>query len=130
MSITTSGGLTVTNILSKAGFATRFKYIYLSLPVLTDRSIHVKGIGKQCDILFDCGILDEEMLSAKHIFISHGHIDHVGACVSHARGERICVKLCTSIEITVLSAQLERICSKLLCSCSLCRSPSWCEAFF
>lgn len=49
-------------------------------------SIHIKGIGKQCDILFDCGMLDEEMLSAKHIFVTHGHTDHIGACISHARG--------------------------------------------
>lgn len=52
-------------------------------------SVHVKGNQKQCDILFDCGTLEERTLTARHVFITHGHIDHIGACISHARAKSL-----------------------------------------
>jgi ribonuclease Z len=72
MSITTDDGLRVEKIWSQAGFAT---------------CVHVRGPDKHVNILFDCGMLDPSTLSAKHVFISHGHIDHSGACISHARAK-------------------------------------------
>mmetsp|Transcript_2648 Transcript_2648/g.3972 ORF Transcript_2648/g.3972 Transcript_2648/m.3972 type:complete len:299 (+) Transcript_2648:48-944(+) len=81
MSITSSGGLTIKSIWSKAGFAS---------------SVHVKGIGKQCDLLFDCGIVEELNLSARHVFITHGHVDHIGACISHARARSLISRYATN----------------------------------
>jgi ribonuclease Z len=52
-------------------------------------SVHIKGKNKQCDLLFDCGNLDDHILSARHVFITHGHIDHIGACISHARAKSL-----------------------------------------
>jgi ribonuclease Z len=49
--------------------------------------VHVRGAGKDINILFDCGHLDESEYAAKHVFISHGHVDHIGACIIHARGK-------------------------------------------
>lgn len=74
MSITTAGGLHVKSIWSKAGVGT---------------TVHVQGVGRQASILFDCGHLDETEYSAKHVFISHGHVDHIGSCITHARGRAL-----------------------------------------
>ena len=63
-------GLHVSAILSVAGFST---------------IIHIKGPGKTPNILFDCGSIVPSTISAKHVFISHGHCDHIGATVQHAR---------------------------------------------
>jgi len=80
MSITTAGGLHVKSIWSKAGVGT---------------TVHVQGVGKQASILFDCGHLDETEYSAKHVFISHGHVDHIGSCITHARGKALTGKPAT-----------------------------------
>ena len=37
------------------------------------------------NVLFDCGSMDEKVVDAKFVFITHGHTDHIGAIVSHAR---------------------------------------------
>ena len=47
--------------------------------------LRVKGEQKCEDILFDCGYFDDRNLTAKHVFISHGHIDHFGAMMLHIR---------------------------------------------
>ena len=52
-------------------------------------TVHVKGSGKQANFLFDCGHLHDTDFAAKHVFISHGHIDHIGFCISHARGKAL-----------------------------------------
>jgi ribonuclease Z len=49
----------------------------------------VKGLGKRCDLLFDCGTIEERTLTAQHVFITHGHIDHIGGCISHARARSL-----------------------------------------
>ena len=49
--------------------------------------VHVKG--PQVDLLFDCGVNESEIASANHVFISHGHLDHAGACVLHARSRAL-----------------------------------------
>lgn len=47
--------------------------------------------GRDFDLLFDCGSFDEALTaSSNHVFVSHGHIDHVGGCVGHARAKRMC----------------------------------------
>eukprot|EP01036_Dinobryon_divergens_P026322 gene26322-34950_t len=52
-------------------------------------SIKVQGLSKAESILFDCGLLTTEGLNCNSVFITHGHIDHVGACISHARARAI-----------------------------------------
>ena len=48
--------------------------------------VHISGGGgPQEEILFDLGICSQNTLVAKTIFITHGHTDHIGAAVSHAR---------------------------------------------
>ena len=74
MSITTSGGLTVKELWSVAGFAT---------------CIHISGEKLSENILFDCGICNRSTVPAKHIFITHGHVDHIGAIVNHARARAL-----------------------------------------
>jgi ribonuclease BN (tRNA processing enzyme) len=41
------------------------------------------------NIMFDCGTAHKETFSAKHIFITHGHIDHIGALISFARAKSL-----------------------------------------
>lgn len=69
MSIITSSGLRVSKIWSKAGFAT---------------CILIENDGRN-GFLFDCGRFDESTITASTVFISHGHIDHIGSCIAHAR---------------------------------------------
>lgn len=47
-------------------------------------SILVKGTTKSDIILFDCGVFEPE-LKAKHVFITHGHTDHIGSFPSMVR---------------------------------------------
>jgi hypothetical protein len=51
--------------------------------------VHVQGGNKLDDFLFDCGYLPSEVLTAKYVFISHGHIDHIGCCISLARAKTL-----------------------------------------
>eukprot|EP01038_Epipyxis_sp_PR26KG_P010091 gene10091-13563_t len=52
--------------------------------------VKVEGIHRKEDvILLDCGFYDTETLSAKIVLVSHGHMDHVGACISHARARAL-----------------------------------------
>mmetsp|Transcript_15448 Transcript_15448/g.18290 ORF Transcript_15448/g.18290 Transcript_15448/m.18290 type:complete len:153 (+) Transcript_15448:189-647(+) len=46
--------------------------------------------SKKLKLLFDIGRVElesftEEIFACKHVFISHGHLDHSGAAFSHAR---------------------------------------------
>ena len=74
MSITTKGGLTIARVQAMAGFCS---------------TVFVQSRESKCNILFDCGILMQEFVSASWVFISHGHIDHVGAAISHARARAL-----------------------------------------
>ena len=47
--------------------------------------VKVQGATKQDDFLFDCGYFSSDTTSSKFVLISHGHIDHVGSCIAHAR---------------------------------------------
>jgi ribonuclease BN (tRNA processing enzyme) len=71
-------------------------YMYISWSKAgVGTTIHVQGLGKQANMLFDCGHLDEAEFSAKHVFISHGHVDHIGSCIIHARGKALSGKPAT-----------------------------------
>lgn len=74
MSITTSGGIRVTGAWTRAGLGS---------------CVRVEGPNKFDDILFDCGVCEPECLRAGFVFISHGHVDHIGACVMHARAKML-----------------------------------------
>jgi ribonuclease Z len=47
--------------------------------------VQIKGRNKE-NLLFDCGVTEDQTYNADHVFISHGHVDHIGAVVMHARG--------------------------------------------
>ena len=51
--------------------------------------IKLQGPTKNDVILLDCGVSMSETLMAKTVLITHGHIDHAGACISHARGRAL-----------------------------------------
>lgn len=51
--------------------------------------VHVQGGQRNENILFDCGFMNSDTTYAKYVFISHGHIDHVGSCISHARAKSL-----------------------------------------
>ncbi|EGZ15889.1 hypothetical protein PHYSODRAFT_316061 [Phytophthora sojae] len=49
----------------------------------------VAGIESCCyvdavDVAFDLGYLVDRVVSKSHVFITHGHVDHIGALVAHA----------------------------------------------
>jgi ribonuclease Z len=68
--VITSSGLKIVKSWSVAGVASY---------------VQVKGANKNENILFDCGSIDESTVSAKFVFISHGHTDHIGGIITHAR---------------------------------------------
>jgi ribonuclease Z len=68
------GLLEITGAWTKAGIAS---------------CVRVQGASKQDDFLFDCGFYSAETTYAKNVLISHGHIDHVGSCIAHARGKAL-----------------------------------------
>ena len=71
-SFTTTGGLQITGAWTRAGLGS---------------CIRVQGLNKQEDLLFDCGVCEAETIAAGFVFISHGHVDHIGGSVSHARNK-------------------------------------------
>ncbi|CAM9804258.1 unnamed protein product [Choristocarpus tenellus] len=68
----TRGGFFVSGAWSKAGICSCFHIRHRNL------------LGKH-GIVFDMGVCPGEVVHAKHVFISHGHLDHCGAVVMHAR---------------------------------------------
>jgi ribonuclease Z len=64
----------ITGAWSKAGIASCIK---------------VEGTTKSEKILLDCGLLDEACISVPLVLITHGHTDHIGACISHARARSL-----------------------------------------
>lgn len=48
--------------------------------------VHIKGPNKYDDVLLDCGVCEPSTFSAKAVLVTHGHIDHAGCCINHARG--------------------------------------------
>jgi ribonuclease Z len=77
MSVITPGGIRVTGAWTRAGLGS---------------CVRVEGANKGDDILFDCGVCEPECLKAGFVFISHGHMDHIGASVLHARAKMLTSK--------------------------------------
>ena len=70
---------------SKAGIGTS---IILELNnKLSSSGLEHKSTTRTHRIVFDMGATSafEEAIPARHVFISHGHLDHIGAIFSHAR---------------------------------------------
>jgi ribonuclease Z len=75
MSYTTAGGLRIKNAKVVGG-------MHSIIHVATSSST-------KSSMLFDCGLFVQETIGANWVFISHGHNDHIGACVSHARARSL-----------------------------------------
>ena len=74
MDFTTPAGLHIAGCWTKAGMAS---------------CVHVRGSHRSEDLLFDCGVVEQSTFSAGHVLCTHGHIDHIGAVVSHARARAL-----------------------------------------
>jgi glyoxylase-like metal-dependent hydrolase (beta-lactamase superfamily II) len=74
---------------SKAGIGTNI-VLELRVPPSTACNVDV-SIKKMPRIAFDMGSTPvfDAAIPAKHIFLSHGHIDHVGGVFSHARAHAV-----------------------------------------
>lgn len=70
----TTGGLKVANAWTQAGYKS---------------CVRVTGRGKQEDMLFDCGSVNHECFPSKYIFITHGHLDHIGSAIPFARAKSL-----------------------------------------
>jgi ribonuclease Z len=57
--------------------------------------VHVKGFSKHEDIIFDIGLCNPSHMSANSVFISHGHIDHIGAAIIHGRMKTLTQSIAT-----------------------------------
>ncbi|CAM9124905.1 unnamed protein product [Pylaiella littoralis] len=68
----TSGGFFVAGAWSKAGVCSCFNVRHRHL------------LGKH-GVAFDMGVCPSEVLHVSNVFVTHGHLDHCGAIVSHAR---------------------------------------------
>ncbi|CAB1109775.1 unnamed protein product [Ectocarpus sp. CCAP 1310/34] len=68
----TEGGFFVAGAWSKAGVCSCFNVRHRHL------------LGKH-GVVFDMGVCPAEVLHVARVFVSHGHLDHCGAIVSHAR---------------------------------------------
>lgn len=51
--------------------------------------VQVKSSVSNDNFLFDCGLVEKNSAGAKVVFITHGHIDHSGACINHARARAL-----------------------------------------
>ena len=71
--MTSTGGLQVTSACSAAGIHTA---------ILVESNHGMK-------FLFDIGVYERSFCSVRDIFISHGHSDHIGAVILHARAARL-----------------------------------------
>ncbi|CAN0068449.1 unnamed protein product [Scytosiphon promiscuus] len=68
----TEGGFFVAGAWSKAGVCSCFNVRHRHL------------LGKH-GVVFDMGVCPSQVLNVAHVFVTHGHLDHCGAIVSHAR---------------------------------------------
>lgn len=55
----------------------------------------VAGVATACyvdevDVLFDCGACFKQSFRKSHVFISHGHVDHIKDIVGHAARRQLC----------------------------------------
>jgi glyoxylase-like metal-dependent hydrolase (beta-lactamase superfamily II) len=66
------GKLNITGAWTKAGIAS---------------CVRVQGATKHDDFLFDCGYFSSDTTHSRVVLVSHGHIDHVGSCIAHARAK-------------------------------------------
>ncbi len=73
---------------SQAGIGTSF---VLELNPGSEQQRRDSSTTKTHRIAFDMGATPsfEDAIPAKHVFLSHGHIDHVGALFSHARARAV-----------------------------------------
>lgn len=76
------------SIWSKAGVGTSIVLELKHLPPLSSSSSSSSSTPR---VVFDIGATPNFDLAipAKHVFISHGHIDHIGALFSHARAHAV-----------------------------------------
>jgi len=77
---------------SKAGIGTSIVIELKKLPTTTSNHTQQPKKSKSSPrIAFDIGCTPcfDDSIPAKYIFISHGHIDHVGALFSHARAHSV-----------------------------------------
>ena len=93
----------------------------MSIPV-SPAGFHIKdaetkaGVGscikvgsrhKGSDILLDMGMFNEKLtLSANHVFITHGHIDHIGGCIGHARTKAMSEQIVPTYYVPVETVKL------------------------
>ena len=75
---------------SKAGIGTSI-VLELKKPPTTNAQQQQKKSKSSPRIAFDIGCTPcfDDSIPAKYIFISHGHIDHVGALFGHARAHSV-----------------------------------------
>lgn len=81
---------------SKAGVGTNI-VLELKTPsplIASDHDRHVNNVSKKrsrARIAFDMGATPcfDDAIPAKYVFLSHGHIDHVGALFSHSRAHAV-----------------------------------------
>ena len=78
---------TVKSAWSKAGVGTN---IVLELKYAADDA-KTKTKKRPACVAFDMGATPcfDDAIFAKYVFLSHGHIDHVGALFSHARAHAV-----------------------------------------
>ncbi|CAM9472864.1 unnamed protein product, partial [Ectocarpus fasciculatus] len=72
--MTSPGGVHIAGCWSQAGLCTL---------------IHIRIHNTKASILFDCGTVITSTVHAKHVFITHGHCDHIGAAIQHARANSL-----------------------------------------
>lgn len=71
--MTSVGGLRVSSAISAAG-------VHSAISVGNDQGVRM---------LFDIGVYERSFSNVRDVFISHGHTDHIGAIMLHARGARL-----------------------------------------
>ena len=76
---------------SKAGIGTSIVLELKKPPPTTNAQQQQKKSKSSPRIAFDIGCTPcfDDSIPAKYIFISHGHIDHVGALFGHARAHSV-----------------------------------------
>lgn len=75
MDINVASGLFIKNAWTGAGVAS-----FVQVSSHADKSVN---------ILFDCGSVEPSCLRANKVFITHGHIDHCGSAILHARSRSL-----------------------------------------